>query len=138
VTALMSKSELLAALKSQASILGLRVRERGDTLAGEMETIKAKWPLGSRRLAYQMSLRLVETEHTVHFREMTVEKSRGLPPPTLTAEWESISGWKRSGERTDRSIGGGGAIDYARVREALEQQVTAAGWRLHFEGGRAP
>jgi hypothetical protein len=48
-----------------------------------------------------------------------------------------VSGWKRSGERKDVSVGGG-ALDYARVRAAVEQAVNAAGWTFHFEGGRMP
>jgi hypothetical protein len=44
-----------------------------------------------------------------------------------------------SGERTDISTGGGGgSIDYAQVRDSVEQAVTAAGWTFHLQGGRLP
>ena len=36
------------------------------------------------------------------------------------------------------SLGGGGKLDYARVREAVERTAVAAGWTFHLEGGRMP
>jgi len=56
----------------------------------------------------------------------------------MTVETTSISGWKRSGEREDVSVGGGGSFDYAKVRGAVERVIAAAGWNFHLEGGRAP
>jgi hypothetical protein len=134
----LSKSDLLISLKAQAGALGLRMRDSGDGFAGDMETIGAKWLLGGRKVSYRMSLRLVDAEHAVYFRDMVAEKSWGLPPPTFKVETESITGWKRAGTRTDRSIGGGGSLDYARVRETIERAVTDAGWRFQLEGGRVP
>ena len=136
---MLSQSELLAALKKEAAALGLAVRDEGsDGLAGEVESIRAKWFLGSRKVSYRMSCRLTEADRSVHFREAVVEKAWGLPPPTFTVEKTMVKGWKLSGKRTDRALGGGGTIDYGRVREALEQMVTGAGWRFHLEGGRMP
>jgi hypothetical protein len=60
------------------------------------------------------------------------------PPPTFTVEKTTVKGWARSGERTDRSAGGGGKLDYARVREDLQQLAASAGWQFHLEGGRTP
>jgi hypothetical protein len=135
----LAKSDLLVNLKSQAAALGLAVHEAGgDKLTGDVESIRAKWLLGGRKVSYRMSCRLTETDHTVHFREMVSEKSWGIPPPTFSVETTTVSGWKRSGTRTDRSVGGGGTVDYARVRNALESTVTAAGWRFDLEGGRMP
>ena len=107
-------------------------------LLGEVESIGAKWWLGGRKVNYRMACRLAEAEHTLHFREAVVEKSWGIPPPTLTVEKTTVSGWQRSGERTDVSLGGGGKLDYARVREAVERTAVAAGWTFHLEGGRMP
>ena len=107
-------------------------------LTGEAEKIGAKWWLGGRKVAYHMSCRLTEADHTVHFRESIVERSWGIPPPTLTVETTSVSGWKRSGQRHDASVGGGGALDYGKVRDAVESASTAAGWKFHLEGGRLP
>jgi hypothetical protein len=49
-----------------------------------------------------------------------------------------VSGWKRSGTRKDVSVGGGGTLDYAKVRDAVEKASAAAGWKFHLEGGRMP
>jgi hypothetical protein len=133
------KMKLMLALKSKAAALGVSLQEEGDDhLKGVIETIKAKWFLGSRKVVYRMSLRLAEAEHAVFFREAVAETSWGLPPPTLTVQTETVSGWKRSGQRKDVSVGGGGTLDYARVRNAIEQAATDAGWQFRLEGGRLP
>lgn len=136
---MITKSDLLAGLKSKAAALGLSVEDNdGDGLAGKMKSIRAKWLLGARTVTYRMSCRLDEVGRTVHFREAIIETSWGMPPPTFTTEWTGIKGWARSGERTDRSVGGGGTINYGQVREELKQTVSAAGWQFHLEGGRIP
>lgn len=141
MTTTLSAQDLLAELRKQAAILGLTVRGGADQqLAGEAESIRAKWWLGGRKVTYRMSCRLAEAERTLHFREVVTERSWGIPPPTLTVEKTTVSGWKRSGERTDISLGGGGggALDYGRVRAAVERMTTAAGWTFQLEGGRMP
>jgi hypothetical protein len=136
---ILSTNELLAELRKQAAILGLGVRDGAhQELRGEVESIGAKWWLGGRKVNYKMSCRLAEAERTLHFRETVVERSWGIPPPTLTIEKTTVSGWKRSGERTDVSLGGGGKLDYARMREAVERAAVAAGWTFHLDGGRMP
>ena len=136
---ILSSNDLLAELRKQAAILGLAVRDGGALeLHGEAESIGAKWWLGGRKVNYKMSCRLAEAERILHFREAVVERSWGIPPPTLTVEKTTVRGWKRSGERTDVSLGGGGKLDYARVREAVERAAVAAGWTFHLEGGRMP
>ena len=133
------KMKLMSALKSEAAALGVNLQEEGDDhLKGIIETILAKWFLGGRKVVYRMSLRLAEAEHAVLFREAVVETSWGLPPPTLTVQTETVSGWKRSGQRKDVSVGGGGALDYARVRNAVAQAAADAGWQFRLEGGRMP
>lgn len=135
----LSEGDLIAELQRQTAGCGLKVREDAQHgLSGEAEKIRAKWWLGGRKVAYRMSCRLTEGDHTVHFREAVVEHSWGIPPPTLTVETTSVSGWKRSGERDDVSVGGGGSLDYAKVRGAMETAIAAAGWKFHLEGGRAP
>lgn len=130
---------LLADLTSRAAALGLSVRDKGnDGLAGQADSIRAKWFLGGRKLSYRMSCRLAEAEHIVRFREAVSEATWGIPPPTFTVEKTTIKSWERSGERTDRSVGGGGTIDFAQVREELKALVTAAGWQFQLEGGRMP
>lgn len=136
---ILSANDLLAELRKQAAILGLSLRDGAhQELLGEVESIGAKWWLGGRKVNYKMACRLAEAERRLHFREAVVEKSWGIPPPTLTVEKTTVSGWKRSGERTDVSLGGGGKLDYARMREAVERAAVAAGWTFQLEGGRMP
>lgn len=75
--------------------------------------------------------RAVARDHAIERQgdkhEVVVERSWGIPPPTLTVETTTTSGWKRSGTRTDVSAPGGGQVDYARVREAVEKAVAAEG-----------
>jgi len=131
-------AELKTELKAVLAGAGLTVTESDGALEATREAITAKWWLGGRKVTYRASCRLAEPERTVHFREVVVERSWGIPPPTLTVETTTTSGWKRSGTRTDVSAPGGGTLDYARVREAVEKAVTAAGWTFHLEGGRLP
>ena len=134
-----NESDLATELQRQAAAAGLTVRADGaHDVKGESENIKAKWWLGGRKVTYRMSCRLDEADHTVHFREAVSEATWGIPPPTFTVEKTTVKGWQRSGERTDRSVGGGGTIDFARVREDLKAVATAAGWQFQFEGGRMP
>jgi len=134
-----SKSDLLAELKSKATALGTRLTEESsEGFSGEREAIRSKWWFGGRKAIYRMTCRLAEAERSVLFREAVVEKSWGLPPPTVTVETETVSGWKRSGTRTDTSVGGGGTLDFAEVRVALDGTVTKAGWQFRLEGGRMP
>jgi len=134
-----SKHDLVAELQKQTSALGLNVHADAEQgLRGEAEKIGAKWWLGGRKVAYSMSCRPTEADHTVHFREAVVERSWGIPPPTLTVETTTVSGWKRSGTRKDVSVGGGGTLDYAKVRDAVEKASAAAGWKFHLEGGSMP
>ena len=131
-------TDLKAELKSTLINAGLTVTESDGALEATRETITAKWWLGGRKVTYKAAIRLASTEHTAHFREVVVERSWGIPPPTLTVETTTTSGWTRSGTRTDVSAPGGGTLDYARVRNAVETAVAAAGWTFHLEGGRLP
>ena len=133
-----SKTALCAEIAKQASACGLQVRTEDDTVVGEIESIRAKWFLGGRKASYRMSCKPNEADRMVRFREVVTERSWGIPPPTFTVEKTTVSGWRRSGERTDVSPGGSGVLDYAKVREALEKATLAAGWKFQLEGGRMP
>lgn len=137
--ATLSEHDLTAELQRQAAAAGLTLRaDAPHALSGEAESIRAKWWFGGRKVAYRMSCGLAEADHTVQFREAVLERSWGIPPPTLTVETTTVSGWKRSGTRRDLSVGGGGALDYAKVRNAIEAATVAAGWTFHLDGGRLP
>jgi len=134
----LTAADLIARLRQQAAAHGLRVDADAEHgLSGDVESILSKWWLGGRKVSYRMSCRLDEADRSVHFREAVVERSWGLPPPTLSVETTTLSDAKLSGRRRDVSIGGG-AIDYAKLREAIEQAVVAAGWSFRFEAGRLP
>jgi hypothetical protein len=136
----LARRELLDDLEKKAGALGLAVREDEEQqgCSGAVEAIGAKWWFGGRKVTYRMSCRLTEADRTVHFREAAVERSWGIPPPTLTVEATTISGWKRNEKRTDVSVGGGGSLKYGQVRNVLEQATAAAGWNFHLDGGRMP
>jgi hypothetical protein len=134
-----SERDLAAELQRQGTAAGLTVRaDTAHDVSGERENIGAKWWLGGRKVIYRMSCHLTEADHTVHFREAVVERSWGIPPPSLSIETTTVSGWKRSGERHDVAVGGGGTLDYAKVRDTMEAASRAAGWTFQLEGGRLP
>lgn len=136
---LLSNPNLIAELRKLAGTLGLNVRQNAQQeLSGELESIRAKWRFGGRKAIYRISCRLSEPDHTVHFREAVTERSWGIPPPTLTVEKTTQTGWQLSGERHDVSLGGGGPLDYAKVRNAMQQAITAAGWQFQLEVDRMP
>jgi hypothetical protein len=135
----LGRQALMSKLKSKSAALGLTLLDDGkDGLGGDVEKIRAKWFLGGRKVIYRVSCRAQEAEHVIVFREAVFETSWGLAPPTFTVEKEILSGWKRSGQRTDISVGGGGAIDYAVIRNAMEEATVEAGWQFRHEGGRLP
>jgi hypothetical protein len=130
---------MLDCLRARMAALGLGVHEEpGQELVGEMAAIRAKWWFGGRKVTYRMSCRLTEANHTLHVREVVVERTWGIPPPTFSVEAMMVSGWKLSGRRTDVSAGGGGSLDYARARKGIERAGVEAGWTIDFEGGRMP
>ena len=136
---ILAKQALLAELEKKSEAFGLSVHDDAqEGCSGELEAIQAKWWFGGRKVAYRMSCRLTEADHTVHFREAAIERSWGIPPPTLTVETTSTSGWKRNEKRSDVSVGGGGSLNYGQVRQAVEQASVAAGWNFQLEGGRMP
>jgi hypothetical protein len=129
----------MAELEREAAAVGLALRlDAPHRLGGEVQRIRSRWWLGGRSLVYRMSCRLTEADHTVHFREAVLESSWGIPPPTLVIEASTLSGWKRSGERREVSFGGGGAVDYAELRDVIARACSAAGWTFRLEGGRLP
>jgi hypothetical protein len=133
------KSDLLERLLSAATGDGVQSRSTsGDTIAGEQTVIGSKWFLGGRKVNYKFSCRLDETAHEVKFREMSSESSWGVPPPTLTVEKTSQRGAQVSQSRTDKSVGGGGSLEYGRLRAAIERAVQDAGWQFTLEAGKTP
>jgi hypothetical protein len=135
----LSKSDVLARLISTAVGQGLKAASPdAGTVVGEQDTILSKWFLGGRKVAYKFSCRLDDAASEVRFREVVKELSWGVPPPTMTVEKTSQRGTRVSESRTDRGVGGGGTLEYGRLREAIERSAGDAGWKFTFEVGRMP
>lgn len=136
---LVGKTEMLINLKTAAARLGLKLREEnGGGFKGYDEAILIKWLLGQKKTVYKMSVRLVEAERAVYFREAVEERAWGVLPPTLAVETTGLKGWERSGTHGEKSPGGGGTVDFGKVREGLRQSAAAGGWQFHLEGGKLP
>lgn len=129
-----AKSELLASIASAASPLGIVAQPDGDSaIAGEKEAIKAKWFLGGNKSVYRFSCRLDEPSRIATFRESIFDKSWGIAPPTLKVESYSQHGTTVSSARQEKSVGGGGHLEFGPWREACAAVVTGAGWTFRHE-----
>jgi hypothetical protein len=136
---MLDRNALFASLKTQLQALGLKIIEdKPESLRAEQENILVKWLLGQRKVQYRMAIRLADADHTANFRDMVKENSWGLLPPTLTIETTSIHGVERSGTHEERSLAGGGKVDFGKVREALKKTVADAGWSFHYEAAQTP
>ncbi len=128
------KVRLLASLAAEASSQGISVHREGDAvLRGEKEAIKAKWFLGGNKSVYRFSCRLDEPSRTATFRESIFDKSWGIAPPTLKVESYSQHGTTVSSARQEKSVGGGGHLEFGPWREACAAVVTGAGWTFRHE-----
>jgi hypothetical protein len=136
MTEIVSKAEILTNLKSAARRLGLTLHdENADGFKGDVESILVKWFLGQKKETYFMSVNVVEAERTVNFREAVKERSSGFLPPTLSVETTGVSGWERSGSKTEKALGsGGGTVDFGKVRSGLQQVIASGGWQFHLDG----
>ena len=133
------ESELVARLASIADAHSVKVTAIDDhTLKGTQEAIKSKWFLGGRKVVYRMTCDVDEASRTIRFREAAAESSWGMPPPSLTVEKTTQQGTRVSVSRTDRSVGGGGHLDYGGLRAAFEQAVRGGGWQFTVEVGKVP
>jgi hypothetical protein len=94
------------------------------------EAIRSKWMLGGRKTVYRVTCRLDETAGTARLRDSITESSWGVPPPSLQVEKTVQTGTRTSVSRSERSAGGGGALDSGHLRGALETVIAEAGWRV--------
>ena len=130
----LSQAELLARLSSLASSNGGTASMPDDhTVKGTLTAIKAKWLLGERKVTNNFTCTLDTASHEAHFRESAIESSWGLPPPTFTVETTSQYGSRVNTTRVDKSVGGGGRLEFGKFRESVEQAVKDAGWEFVFE-----
>ncbi len=128
------QAELLARLSGIASALGgTASMPDANTVTGTLTAIKAKWILGGRKVTSHFTCVLDPAKHEARFRESAVESSWGLPPPTLTVQTTSQYGTRVKETRTDKGVGGGGRLEFGKLRESVEQAVKDAGWDFVFE-----
>lgn len=134
-----TEDELAAEIARRMSALGLTVARAPDgELAGSRTCLEARWMLGRRSVAYRMSCALSATERRLTFREAIVERSCGLPPPTLWRERTWLDGWRRSGRLSVSTPTAAASLDYAAARRSVEAATEAAGWTFVTAGALAP
>ena len=133
------RSELSIRLTALARNQGVaNAAPSGNAISGQHDAILAKWFLGGRKVAYRFSVQLDEAIPQARFREMSSESSWGIPPPTFTVAKTTQRGTRVSESRTDKAVGGGGTLEYGRLREQIEQAVRDGGWQFVFEAGKQP
>jgi len=129
-----SPHELMQRLSLVASSHGGTSSMPDDhTVTGTLTAIKAKWFLGSRKVTSKFACVLDASAHEAHFRESAVESSWGLPPPTFTVQTTSQCGTRVNATRVDKSVGGGGLLEFGKFRESVERAVKDAGWEFLHE-----
>ena len=127
-------SELQDRISACATSRGGNARQPdANTVEGTLIAITANWFLGGRKVTNTFRCVLDQVAHAVHFRETAVESSWGLPPPTFTVKTSSQYGSRVSEARTDKSPGGGGRLEFGRVREDVEKTANDCGWRFVHE-----
>ena len=133
---LLSQADIVARLTSIASSHGGTSSMPDDhTVTGTLTAIKNKWFLGGRKVTSNFTCTLDPATQEAHFRESAVESSWGLPPPTFTVQTTTHYGTRVKATRADKSVGGGGVLEFGKFRESVEQAVKDAGWEFVFEVG---
>ncbi len=134
-----TKTDLFVRLQEASRAAGLAITPDGsDAFRGQIDSIRAKWFLGAIKVRYTFSCRLDDSSHTVHFREAVKESAWGLPPPTFFTEKTSQRGAQVTISREQVSVGGGGRLEFGRLREALEKLTGDAGWKFQCEAVHTP
>ena len=132
----LSQSELLSRLSAVATAHnGTALTATDGAITGTLTAIKAKWLLGGRKVTSIFRCTLDPANHAAHFRESAVESSWGLPPPTFTVQTTSQYGSRVKETRVDKSVGGGGKLEFGKFREDFEWAVQGAGWEFEYEIG---
>jgi hypothetical protein len=128
------ETDLLDKLTDVVKAAGGTITSReAHALIGMLTAIKAKWLLGGRKVTSTIRCTLDPANHEVHFRESAVESSCGLPPPTFTVQTTSQYGSRVKETRIDKSVGGGGKLEFGKFRESVEQAVKNAGWKFALQ-----
>ena len=130
----MADSDLLEKIAAVVKTEGGSISRQGThALTGTLTAIQSKWFLGGRKVTDTVTCRLLPEAHEVHLREIAVEASWGLPPPTLTMEKTVQSGSRVTSTRVDQAIGGAGRLEFGRFRDAVAQATRDAGWAFVYD-----
>ncbi|MFN7813702.1 MAG: hypothetical protein ACK5SI_13690 [Planctomycetia bacterium] len=80
-----AENHLLEKIADAVKAAGGTITSREDrVLNGTLTAITSKWFLGGRKVTDSVTCRLVPEAHEVHLREIAVETSWDMPPPTFT------------------------------------------------------
>lgn len=137
----LSKDELLAVLKTTAKEHGMHCKPVDhEGLRADLETTNARWIFGGRKVTYHLGCRLEEATRTMRYREAVTEETWGIPAPFFWMEKTTTKGGATAVTRTEHGpgAGGGGPIEYHRIRLDIEQASRKAGWTFAFERGLRP
>lgn len=129
-----AESDLLEKIAEAVQAAGGTITSRdAHAVNATLTAIMSKWFLGGRKVTDTVTCRLVPEAHEVHLREVAMETSWGMPPPTFTVETTTQSGTRVTSTRTDTSVGGGGRLEFGKFREELAKVTRDAGWTFVYD-----
>lgn len=129
-----AESDLLEKIAAAVQAAGGTITSRdAHAVNATLTAIMSKWFLGGRKVTDTVTCRLVPEAHEVHLREVAMETSWGMPPPTFTVETTTQSGTRVTSTRTDTSVGGGGRLEFGKFREELAKVTRDAGWTFVYD-----
>ncbi|MDI6712394.1 MAG: hypothetical protein QMD96_04060 [Anaerosomatales bacterium] len=95
----------------------------------------ANWGTGKKKVDFEAVLTVSDADRTVYYWEILKERGSGLSFGAVETESYTISGWKRSGTKSETVAGPGGvaldyAWDYGQTRDLIEQACARHGYAL--------
>lgn len=95
----------------------------------------ANWGTGKKKVDFEAVLTVSDADRTVYYWEILKERGSGLSFGAVETESYTISGWKRSGTKSETVAGPGGVAldydwDYGRTRGLIEQACARHGYAL--------
>lgn len=95
----------------------------------------ANWGTGKKKVDFEAVLTVSDADRTVYYWEILKERGSGLSFGAVETESYTISGWKRSGTKSETVAGPGGvaldyAWDYGKTRDLIEQACARHGYAL--------
>lgn len=95
----------------------------------------ANWGTGKKKVDFEAVLTVSDADRAVYYWEILKERGGGLSFGTVESESYSVSGWKRSGTKSETVVGPQGvaldyAWDYGKTRALVEQACARHGYAL--------